>query len=63
MADGLQPVPFVRDRAPSTSSAHLGRLVELLSARGHQVRASAIAALPAGLVLSRALLLPAPEPA
>ncbi|MFI8260707.1 MULTISPECIES: YcaO-like family protein [unclassified Streptomyces] len=61
-AGGTAPVPFVRDRALSTSSAHLVRLVGQLSARGHRVRAATIAALPAGLVLSKALLLPAPPP-
>ncbi|MFE5541335.1 hypothetical protein ACFQ78_37180 [Streptomyces sp. NPDC056519] len=62
-ADGPPPAPCVHDRAPSTSSAHLARLAGLLSARGHRVRAATIAVLPAGLVLSKVLLLPAPAPA
>ncbi|MER6314728.1 YcaO-like family protein [Streptomyces sp. NPDC001581] len=57
-AGGPPLVPLVRDRAPSTSSAHLERLVELLSVRRHRVHAATIAVLPAGLVLSKALLLP-----
>ncbi|MFD7085878.1 YcaO-like family protein [Streptomyces sp. NPDC059918] len=62
-AGGPPPTPFVHDPAPPTSSAHLARLAGLLSARGHRVRAATIAVLPAGLVLSKVLLLPAPSPA
>ncbi|MFE3555793.1 FAD-dependent monooxygenase [Streptomyces sp. NPDC059193] len=60
MAGGPPLVPFVRDRTLPTSSAHLGRLVERLSARRHRVHAATIAVLPAGLVLSKVLLHPEP---